>query len=77
MCLGWEPRMHNAPVKNEEAFIPIAFPGTSTLIITICCFFFFFLKFFLLKRNLNSGLGLSAAEVVYGTDGTAGYLSGL
>lgn len=36
MCLGWEPRMHNAPVKNEEAFIPIAFHVMSTFIITIC-----------------------------------------
>lgn len=44
MCLGWEPRMHNAPVKNEEAFIPIAFHVTSTLIITTCFFFFFFHK---------------------------------
>lgn len=65
--------MHNAPVKNEEAFIPIAFPGTSTLIITICCLFFFFLP----KRNLNSGFGLSAAAVVYGMDGTAEHSSGL
>lgn len=68
--------MHNAPVKNEEAFIPIAFPVTSTLIITICCFFF------LPKRNLNSGVvmpsvGLSAAEAVYGIEGTAGHPGGL
>jgi len=40
MCLGWEPRMHNAPVKNEEAFIPAAFHGTSAVIITTCLFFF-------------------------------------
>lgn len=38
MCLGWEPRTHNAPVKNEEAFIPIAFQAMSTLIITIYFF---------------------------------------
>lgn len=35
MCPGRVPRMHSAPVKNEEAFIPIAFHITSTLIITM------------------------------------------
>lgn len=35
------------------------------------------LLFFLPKRNLNSGVGLSAAEVVYGIEGTAGHPGGL
>lgn len=52
MYLGWEPRMYNAPVKNEEAFIPIAFHVTSTLIITTCSP--------PPQRNLNTRFGLSA-----------------
>lgn len=58
MCFGWEPRMHNAPVKNEEAFIPIALHVMSALIITIC--------FFSPQRNPSSEFGLSTAEVTYG-----------
>lgn len=58
MCFGWEPRMHNAPVKNEEAFIPIALHVMSALITTIC--------FFSPQRNPSSEFGLSAAEIIYG-----------
>lgn len=57
MCLGWQPRMHNAPVKNEEAFLPAA-----------CCVnhHFFFPPLFSPQRNLNAGFELGAAEVISG-----------
>lgn len=53
--------MHNAPVKNEEAFLPTACRVMAALIIT-----FFFFPLFSPQRNLNAGFELSAADVIYG-----------